>query len=127
MNLDAIYPQYQQSLSSPSSSIELDRCVITLFFILQIVLRGPKFSSDAEIFPRKALDEHVFLLSMKFAQLSDEEVGRCLEDPVSIADGSSEWMVRNAVRIAVLSCANEHFDLSFADLWLRYYDSIRGE
>jgi hypothetical protein len=101
--------------------------VITLFFILQIILRAPKFSSELKTFHQKALDELIFLQSVKFAQLSDEEVGRCLQDPVSIADGSTEWMVRNAVRIAVLSCANEYFDLSFADFWLQYYESIRGE
>ena|SRR5271167_770954 len=106
-SLEAIYHQYYASLTSPTISIPLNRYIISLFGILHIVLRSPSFNSGQKNFHRKALDQHILLQTVKFAQLPDETVNLWIHDPISIVDDSIEATTRNAVRTAVLTFATE--------------------
>ena len=106
-SLEAIYEQYYTSLTSPTISIPLNRYIISLFGILHIVLRSPSFNSGQKNFHRKALDQHILLQTVKFAQLPDETVNLWIHDPISIVDDSIEATTRNAVRTAVLAFAIE--------------------
>ena len=106
-SLEAIYQQYHASLTSPSISIPLNRYIISLFGILQIILRSPSFTTEQKNFHRKALDQHILSQTVKFAQLPDEAVNLWIHDPISIIDDSVEATTRNAVRTAVLMFAME--------------------
>jgi hypothetical protein len=106
-SLEAIYQQYYTSLTSSSVSVPLTRYIISLFGVLHIVLRSPSFNSGQKNFHRKALDQHILMQTIKFAQLPDETVNLWIHDPISIVDSSIEAVTRKAVRTAVLGFANE--------------------
>jgi hypothetical protein len=108
-NLETIYPQYYQSLCSPTVSTELNRYIVSLFGILQIVLRSPSFASEQKSFHRKALDQHILVQAVKFSQLSDDIVNQWLEYPVSVVDESADSLMKDVVRTAVSTFAMEVF------------------
>ena len=105
--LESIYQQYRQSLCSPTISLQLNRYTISLFAILSIILRLRSFNSKQNTLHQNGLDQHIFLHTVRFAQLPDETVIQWLQDPISIVDSSAEAEARNAVRIAILAFAVE--------------------
>lgn len=105
--LNALYPHYYQLLTSPSVPPDQTRLLTSLFGSLQIVLRAPAFNPGERGFEQKALDQVVFSLLLKFAQVSDEVVKEWLENPMSIVDESAEATMRTGVRTMVLNCAEE--------------------
>lgn len=105
--LDAIYPHYYHTLCSTSVSPQSNRYVISLFGILQIVLRTPTFIPPRSAIHSDSPHQRAFVQVVKFAQLSNEIVDLWLEDPISIIDDSAESVSRTAVRIAVLGFAME--------------------
>jgi len=125
--LDRLYPQYYRALTSPSVPPELTRLLTALFGALTIVLRAPAFNPEEKGFEQKALDQGIFSELLKFAQVSDETVNEWLANPMSIVDESAEMVLRMGVRTTVLSCAEEHLDISFATFWSQNYNSIVGE
>jgi hypothetical protein len=107
--LEKVYPYYSQELSSPSMSPQLNRYVISLFGILQVILRGPEFDPDSKerrvtLSNGTVIDELFFMRTIRFAQLPDEVCGQWLDDPQSALEDSVNGL---AVRTAVLSCAAE--------------------
>ena len=125
--LDTLYPHYYLALTSPSVPPELTRLLTALFGALAIVLRAPSLNPEEKGFEQKALDQAVFSHLLKFAQLSDETVTEWLAHPVSIVEESAEMVLRMGVRTMVLSCAEEHLDLSFTTFWSQSYNSVVGE
>lgn len=108
-SLEAIYPYYQRVLSSPSVSPQLNRYVISLFGILQVILREPLFDPDSserqpELANGAVIDQLFFTETVRFTQLPDEICAQWLEEPQSIIDDTANGL---AVRTAVLSCADE--------------------
>ena len=129
-SLEKIYPYYlQQSLSSDSASLQLSRYIISLFGILQIILRCPSLNLDSAATETQesqlSISQHIFSHTLKFSQLSDETVKQWLDDPISAIESDITGPL--AVRTLVLDCAMEHFRVSFAQLWLQQYPSIHGE
>ena len=106
-SLDSVYPLYYQSLCSSATSPQLNRYVISLFGILQVVLRSPTFSSDNNSFHRAALNQNILFQSIKFTQLSDEIVREWFDDPMSFVDNSAESAARSAVRASIHTFSDE--------------------
>jgi hypothetical protein len=122
-DLENIYPYFQELLSS-SPTPQLNRYVISLFGILQIILRAPPFEPEFAN-PRNytvhgtQLDQILFNQCFKFAQVSDETAKEFIDDPESTLDDSPETLNRVAVRTAILSFAMEHFRVSYVEIWSR--------
>jgi len=125
-SLENIYPYFEQSLST-SPTPQLNRYIISLFGILQIVLRSEAFDTDSPNSEERtvhgtSLDQILFMQCLKFAQVSDDAANEFVEDPVSTIEDSPETLNRVAVRTAILSCAMEvtrrpsHLTVAFQDI-----------
>jgi hypothetical protein len=114
-SLDAIYPYYHQSLCSPVSSPQLNKHIVAMFGILQIVLNTPTIqkhiANSSSSTPR--LDQILFLQTLKFAQLSDEIVNLWLDDNSTVTDEYEESTGRVSVRAAVSTCLSEVYSLIY--------------
>lgn len=90
-------------------SPQLNRYVISLFGILQVILRGPPFDPDSserqvELANGAIIDQLFFTEAVRFTQMPDELCAQWLEEPQTIMDDTGNGL---AVRTAVLSCAAE--------------------
>lgn len=109
VSLDAIYPFFQQSISSMSASTQLHSHILTLFGVLSVVLRAPYFDTDQGVDHmadnNKALGKIYFLQVVKFAQLQDEIVNQWVEDINTLTDEFQDWNGLVTVRASVLASA----------------------